>query len=555
MKKFVSVILLLIFALTSLVGCSDKKGSSGSTPAPESGEHITGTIEDILLNRDLADVSHLNGIVKIDSITSGLDTYSFDTVLFDLEKGETLCEVAFADGAWVSGLTQNGFYAVNTLTKELKIYDRSGKVTNEHVFSDLSEPMNFCALSENEQFFVYTNHSGAQATVIRAVDNSSLSIVLDSPPRDVLSFKDNILMFVSISGEVFALDVTKASCTLVLADKRIHRFSPHYCLGETERNFLLENAEGCSYVPISSADEIVVGIGEHGFVTTCVSQDKHQLRFYNLNKKTLSYYYTTESVEKVCYVDDQTILAVTGSPMEKRHKIILCSPTSPEELTVLSQDIAVNTEPEHTAPPEATTTPGKLISNVPAIHQFPAFPTGCESVATVMALQYWGNPISVETFVDEYLPTSRNFYVENGKNYGPSPYEYFIGNPKSSASYGCMAPVIEEALHACIGDSVKNITGTSLADICDQYIDNDVPVILWATINMLATTPGNSWYLSDGTRFTWPGNEHCMLLVGYDDTTYFFNDPYAGKLVAYKKSLTEERFAELGSQALVILPQ
>lgn len=551
MKKLICILLSLILVFTCLIGCSKNEATK------ESEDYITKIIGENILNRDLAEVCCLNGIVKIDSITSGLDTYSFDTILFDLGKGEKLCEVSFSDGAWVSGLTQNGFYAINTLAKELKIYDRSGNITNERVFSEVSEPMHFCALSENAKYFVYTNPSGTQATVIHLVDNSRCSIDLDSPPRDVLSFKDDVLQLVSISGEVFALDITRESYTLTLADNRINRFSSHYCIGETESNFLLANADGCSYIPISSADEIVVGMGEHGFATTCVSQNKNQLRFYDLNKKTLSYYYLTEPVEKICYIDDQNALVVTGSSMEKHHKIILCNPTSPEELTVLSQDTVINIEPEYSASSEETTSPSKLISNVPAIHQFPEFPTGCESVAAVMALHYFGNQISVETFVDEYLPTSRAFYVENGMNFGPSPYEYFIGNPKSAASYGCMAPVIEKALHACIGnsESVKNITGMSLEEICDQYIDKDVPVILWATINMLETNPRNSWYLSDGARFTWPGNEHCMLLVGYDDTKYFFNDPYAGKLVAYEKSLTEERFAELGSQALVILPQ
>ena len=164
---------------------------------------------------------------------------------------------------------------------------------------------------------------------------------------------------------------------------------------------------------------------------------------------------------------------------------------------------------------------------------------------------------TVEQFVDEFLPTNREFYVENSMHFGPSPYEYFIGNPKSSASYGCMAPVIEKALRACVDDSltISNLSGASLEVLCDQYIDNDIPVILWATIRMLETNPKISWYLSDGTRFTWPGNEHCMLLVGYDDTQYYFNDPYTGKLVAYDKTLTEDRFAELGRQAVVVFPR
>lgn len=557
MKKLSCLILLMVFVFAGLFGCSKNEASSKNEGTNDSEDSISNIIGEITLDKDLAEVSHLNGIVKIDSIASGLDTFSFDTILVDLEKGEKLCEVSFAEGAWVSGLTENGFYAVDTLAKHLKIYDTSGNVTKDVSFSDVSEPMHFCALSENEKYFVYTNPAGAQATVVHLTDNSKNVIDLTSPPRDLLSFKDNVLKLVSVGGEVFTLDVTKASYTLVLADKRIHRFSSHYCLGETESNFLLENAEGCSYVPISSADEIVVGMGESGFVTTCVSQNKNHLRFYNLDKKTISHYHTTEPVEQICYIDDQTSLAVTGSPMEKRHNIILCRPTSPEELTVLSQDIAVNTQPEQRPSQDVTTTPSKLIRNVPTIHQFPQFPTGCESVATVMALNYFGNPITVEQFVEDFLPKSRDFYVESGMNFGPSPYEYFIGNPKSAASYGCMAPVIEKALLACIGDSasVNNLSGMSLEEICDQYIDQDIPVIMWATINMLETNPKNSWYLSDGTRFTWPGNEHCMLLVGYDDTKYFFNDPYVGKLVAYDKKLTEDRFAELGRQALAVLPQ
>lgn len=555
--RIVCLILLLAFIFTNLFGCVKNEPSPDCDTTNQFGDDVSQVLAEILLDKDLAEVSHLNGIVKIDSIAAGLDTFSFDTIIIDLQKGAKLCEVSFAEGAWVSGLTENGFYAVNTLAKKLKIYDFSGNITKEVSFSDVSEPMHFCALSENEQYFVYTNPAGAQATIVHLPDNQKRCVDITAPPRDALSFKDDVLQFVSISGEVFALDVTKANCTLVVADKRFHRFSPYYCLGETESNFLLENADGCSYVPISSADEIVVGMGENGFATACISENKNKLRFYDLEQKTISYYYTDETVEQICYVDDQTALAVTGSPMEKRHKILLCKATSPEALTVLSQDVAVNTQPEQRPSQDVATTPSKLIRNVPTIHQFPQFPTGCESVATVMALNYFGNPITVEQFVDEFLPTSRDFYVENGIHFGPSPYEYFIGNPKSSASYGCMAPVIEKALRACVDDSltVSNLSGASLEVLCDQYIDNDIPVILWATIRMLETNPISSWYLNDGTRFTWPGNEHCMLLVGYDDTQYYFNDPYTGKLVAYDKTLTEDRFAELGRQAVVVFPR
>ena len=44
-----------------------------------------------------------------------------------------------------------------------------------------------------------------------------------------------------------------------------------------------------------------------------------------------------------------------------------------------------------------------------------------------------------------------------------------------------------------------------------------------------------------------------MLLVGYDEESYYFNDPYSGALVSFTKELTADRYAELGKQSLVIL--
>ena len=117
-----------------------------------------------------------------------------------------------------------------------------------------------------------------------------------------------------------------------------------------------------------------------------------------------------------------------------------------------------------------------------------------------------------------------------------------------------MAPVIEKALCDYFGgnERVKNTTGTELETLCSDYIDKGIPVIMWATINMLETNPKNTWHLSDGTRFTWPGNEHCLVLIGYDDGNYFFNDPYAGKTVKYEKDTVKDRYAELGRQSIVV---
>lgn len=212
-------------------------------------------------------------------------------------------------------------------------------------------------------------------------------------------------------------------------------------------------------------------------------------------------------------------------------------------------------EPVLAVEPEAVS--AWMIEGVPVIHQYPEFPTGCESVATVMALQYAGEDISPGDFIDGYLPQSQYFYWEEEKLYGPDPYEIFVGDPRSDASYGCMSPVIETALTAYFADEPQrfaNTSGLGLEELCQMYVANDVPVIFWGTINMLELVYTQSWILPNGEEFTWPGREHCLVLVGYDEYYYYINDPYTGQTVSYEKWVVEARHESLGLQSIVIFP-
>ncbi|MEI3266162.1 MAG: C39 family peptidase [Frisingicoccus sp.] len=77
----------------------------------------------------------------------------------------------------------------------------------------------------------------------------------------------------------------------------------------------------------------------------------------------------------------------------------------------------------------------------------------------------------------------------------------------------------------------------------ERYIDKGTPVLFWACIDMKAPISGPEWTLLDsGETFTWISNEHCMLLVGYDEEGYYFNDPYEGHgLIRFPKQLVEKR--------------
>ena len=79
----------------------------------------------------------------------------------------------------------------------------------------------------------------------------------------------------------------------------------------------------------------------------------------------------------------------------------------------------------------------KLIS-VPYIDQTKKYPTGCESISTVMLLQYLGYKITPETFINQYLPR-KDFELHDGVPFGPDPQDFFIGSPYNNdkGSYGC----------------------------------------------------------------------------------------------------------------------
>ena len=212
--------------------------------------------------------------------------------------------------------------------------------------------------------------------------------------------------------------------------------------------------------------------------------------------------------------------------------------------------------------------PTKLI-NVPYINQNDIV-YGCEAVSSTMLLQYYGQKISEKEFTDKYLIQKDWFVGSDNKSYGPDPYAAYPGNPYKSSGencgFGSFAPSTAKSIDKVLDakrHQTKITTGMNLIDLIKNYIDKNIPVLIWATMDMKETNSGYSWitnYVDEnspykiGDTFTWPRGEHCLVLVGYDDNNYYFNDPYKNHgLIAYEKKLVNQRFLELGKQSVVIL--
>ena len=186
----------------------------------------------------------------------------------------------------------------------------------------------------------------------------------------------------------------------------------------------------------------------------------------------------------------------------------------------------------------------KKIIQAPYIDQSIKYPTGCESVSTVMLLHFLGYDITVNEFIDKHLK-KKDFEIRGGQLYGADPNLYFCGSPYNNESFGCYAPVICNALSSILGSEFEIIdeTDTPLEILKEKYLDHGMPVIFWICINMREPVTGPSWRLFETEEeFTWISNEHCVLLVGYDEENYYFNDPYENRgLVSFHKSLVEDR--------------
>lgn len=200
---------------------------------------------------------------------------------------------------------------------------------------------------------------------------------------------------------------------------------------------------------------------------------------------------------------------------------------------------------------------GRKVLDVPYYSQ-EDYPTGCELVSSSMLLAYYGFGATAGDLIDGGYISESTFYELDGVRYGGNPQKQFIGSPYDASSFGCYSGAIMSMLGKYLSGtdySPLDTTGTELSQLCTDYIDNGIPVLVWASIDMKETyvNEANTWIIEDTREsFTWRSNEHCLVLVGHDDFNYYFNDPMNGKSCTYEKKLSEQRHSELGKQSVVL---
>lgn len=188
----------------------------------------------------------------------------------------------------------------------------------------------------------------------------------------------------------------------------------------------------------------------------------------------------------------------------------------------------------------------------PMIYQMPELPTGCEVTSLAMSVGFWGINVEKTVLADYFLEKSE-YRTDDFR-------EVFVGDPRSEAAYGCYSEVIVKCAERFLSSiktrsfDVTDISGSEPSRLY-SYVDMGYPVIVWASSKMMPVTDGARWLNRDtGEIMTWKSNEHCMLLVGYDNSLkrVYVNDPQQG-IVYYDQQLFEKRFREMENQAVLIV--
>jgi uncharacterized protein YvpB len=99
--------------------------------------------------------------------------------------------------------------------------------------------------------------------------------------------------------------------------------------------------------------------------------------------------------------------------------------------------------------------------------------------------------------------------------------EYFWGSPWKTTGSGCFAPAIANAANSFLKSQNSSYSAyiMSYSPVEDLFTELSLghPVIVWTSYNYNdPDVKYNDVTLDDGTVFTWPRNEHCAALAGYD---------------------------------------
>lgn len=208
-----------------------------------------------------------------------------------------------------------------------------------------------------------------------------------------------------------------------------------------------------------------------------------------------------------------------------------------------------------------------MLSSPPRYQQM--YISSCEAAATHMALQMSGVLVPEAQLIAE-LPADRRAPVYDGQGFvvrWGDPYRAFVGDITRGDSwplvgYGVYAPPILDLLRRHGLDGSYGGSGLNVRDL-QAALDAGHPVIAWVPKLALywyaPTFQRNYWTAWDGQRVPWNRVEHAQVVVGYDASGFYVDNPDAARwsngqwLWHYSYAEFQRGWDVLGDQAIVVM--
>ena len=189
-----------------------------------------------------------------------------------------------------------------------------------------------------------------------------------------------------------------------------------------------------------------------------------------------------------------------------------------------------------------------ILSNVPLIQQLPELDRGCEVTSLAMMLQYAGVSVDKMTLANEIKKVD---FIDDGVRGNPN--EGFVGNiyTFSESGYAVYHGPLFQLAEKYLPNKAVDLTGKNIEEIY-KSIKAGQPVVMItnATFAPLDEAEFTTWETNSGdVSITY--NEHCVVLIGYDQESVYIRDPLEDSLdVKVSRETFEQAWVQMGSQAI-----
>jgi uncharacterized protein YvpB len=205
-----------------------------------------------------------------------------------------------------------------------------------------------------------------------------------------------------------------------------------------------------------------------------------------------------------------------------------------------------------TAKPAQTQMSTSVKLSVPAQLQGPELYNGCEVTSLSMLLSAAGHPVDKMTLADSVKkdPTPATYDSNNNITAWGDPNLGFVGDVTGgNPGYGVYHGPVTQLLNSILPGRAQDLTGCTFDQVLARVASGH-PVIAWTTDTFTPTSSWTTWQGPNGpVKATF--DEHVVLIVGYDATHVYLNDPLDGTA---SKAVNRQSFLaawqQLGNQAV-----